>query len=59
MLNSAILPGKQCFSEECWVNDILNECHFNDCLWGYTIRVVEELQTQDPVVFTDCQQVIF
>ena len=53
MLNGAILPGEQRFSEERWVNDILNECHFNDRLWGYTIRVVEELRTCDPVVFTD------
>ena len=24
-----------------------------DRLWGYTIRVVEELRTRDPAVFTD------
>ena len=53
MLNGAILPGEQRFSEERWINDILNECHFDDRLWGYTIRVVEELRTRDPVVFTD------
>ena len=53
MLNGAILPGEQRFSEECWINDILNECHFDDHLWGYTICVVEELHTRDPVVFTD------
>ena len=53
MLNRAILPGEQRFSEECWINDILNKCHFDDRLWGYTIRVVEELRTRDPVVFTD------
>ena len=53
MLNGAILLGEQCFSEERWINDILNECHFDDHLWGYTIRVVEELRTRDPVVFTD------
>ena len=53
MLNGVILPGEQRFSEECWVNDILNECHFDDHLWGYTIRIVEELHTHDPVVFTD------
>ena len=50
MLNGVILPGEQHFSEERWVNDILNECHFDDCLWGYTIHVVEELCTRDPVV---------
>ena len=53
MLNGAILPGEQRFNKECWVNDILNECYYNDCLWGYTIRVVEELRTPDPAVFTD------
>ena len=53
MLNGAILPGEQCFNKERWINDILNECHFDDHLWGYTIRVVEELRTHDPVVFTD------
>ena len=31
----------------------LNKYHFNDYLWGYTIRVVEELCICDPVVFTD------
>ena len=53
MLNGAILPGEQRFNEERWINDILNECHFDDCLWGYTIRVVEELRTRDLAVFTD------
>ena len=53
MLHGAILPGEQRFDGERWANDILNECHFDDCLWGYTIRVVEELRTCDPTVFTD------
>ena len=53
MLNGAILPGEQRFNKECWINDILNECYFDDCLWGYTIRVVEELCTRDLAVFTD------
>ena len=53
MLNGAILPGEQCFSKECWINDILNKCHFDDRLWGYTICVVEELRTRDLVVFTN------
>ena len=53
MLHGAILPGEQRFDEECWANDILNECHFDDHLWGYTIWVVEELRTRDPAVFTD------
>ena len=53
MLHGAILPGEQRFDEECWVNDILNKCHFDDRLWGYTIHIVKELRTHDPVVFTD------
>ena len=53
MLNRAILPGEQHFSKERWINDILNKCHFDDRLWGYTIQVVKELRTHDPVVFTD------
>ena len=53
MLNGAILPGEQHFSKERWVNDILNECHFDDHLWGYTILVVEELRTCDLAVFTN------
>ena len=53
MLNRAILPGEQWFNKERWINDILNECHYDDRLWGYTIRVVEELCTHDPAVFTN------
>ena len=53
MLHGAILPGEQRFDEERWANDILNECYFNDRLWGYTICVVEELRVCDPAVFTD------
>ena len=40
-------------NEGCWADDILNECYFNDCLWGYMICIMEELQTRDPAVFTD------
>ena len=53
MAHGAILPGEQHFSEERWAEDILNECHFDDCLWGYTIRISEELRTCNPTVFTD------
>ena len=53
MAHGAILPGEQHFSEERWAEDILNECHFNDRLWGYIICVSEELRTQDPMVFTN------
>ena len=53
MLHGAILPGEQRFDEECWANDILNECYFNNHLWGYMIHIVEELWTCDPAVFMD------
>ena len=48
-----ILPGEQRFNKECWADDILNECYFNDHLWGYTICIIEEPQTHDPAFFTD------
>ena len=53
MLHEAILPGEQRFDEERWANDILNKCYFDDHLWGYTIHIMEELQTRDPAIFTD------
>ena len=53
MLYGAILPREQRFDEDRWANDILNECYFDDHLWGYTIQVVKELCTRDPAVFTD------
>ena len=53
MLHRAILPREQRFNEERWADGILNECYFDDRLWGYTICIVEELQTHDPAVFTD------
>ena len=53
MLHGSVLPGEQRFDEECWADDILNECHFDDRLWGYTIRIVEEFRVRDPAVFTD------
>ena len=53
MLSEVILPGEQQFNEEHWANGILNECHYDDCLWGYTICIIEELHTRDPAVFTD------
>ena len=53
MLHGVILPGEQRFNEECWADDILNECYFDNCLWGYTICIVGELQTCDLAVFTN------
>ena len=53
MLHGAILPREQRFNKECWADDILNECFFDDRLWGYTICIVEELQTHNPAIFTN------
>ena len=53
MLHGTILPTEQIFNKEHWADDILNECFFDDRLWGYMICIVEELQTHDPAVFTD------
>ena len=53
MLHRAILPGEQRFNEECWANDILNECYFDNHLWGYMIHIVEEPQVCDPAIFMD------
>ena len=43
MLHGVILPGEQRFNEEHWANEILNECYFNNCLWRYTVCIMEEL----------------
>ena len=53
MLHRAILPGEQQFNKEHWSNNILNECHLDNRLWGYIIHVTKELQTCDPTTFTD------
>ena len=53
MLYGAILPGEQHFNKQHWAEDILNECFFDNHLWGYTIHITEELQTHDPTVFTN------
>ena len=53
MVHGAILPGEQWFNEEHWVEDILGECYFDDCLWGYILHMAEELHTCGPTVFTD------
>ena len=53
MLHRLVLPGEQKFDEDRWADDILNKCHFDNRLWGYTIQIIEELRTCDPAVFTD------
>ena len=53
MVHGAILPGEQRFNKDCWADDILGECYFDDHLWGYTIRVAEEFHMHNPADFTD------
>ena len=53
MLHRSVLPGEQRFDEDRWADDILNECHFDNRLWGYMIQIIEELHTRNPAVFTD------
>ena len=50
MLHGVILPREQRFDKERWANDILNKCYFDDHLWGYMIRIMEELHVRDPAM---------
>ena len=43
MRHGTILPGQCQFDEDCWRDDALKECHFDDWLWGWACRVSEEL----------------
>ena len=43
MHHGTILPGQQQFDEDRWRDDTLEECHFDDRLWGWACRVSEEL----------------
>ena len=53
MRHGSILPGQEHFDLEYWRNDNLEECHFNDRLWGWTCREGEELRVREPGYFTD------
>jgi hypothetical protein len=44
MLRGVIPPGRTEFNALVWNQDVLPECHLDDALWGYTIRMWEELQ---------------
>ena len=41
MLHGA--PNVECFDEEQWKRDELREAYSNDALWGYMIRISEQL----------------
>jgi hypothetical protein len=57
MRHGSILPGQERFDLGRWRNDILEECHYDDKIWGYACRGAEELQIKsvgdypDPVLF--------
>ena len=47
MCHGTILPGQQHFDEDHWRDDALEECHFDDCLWGWACHANKELQVKD------------
>ena len=53
MRHGLTLPRQQRPDDDRWHNDILAECHWDDCLWGYTYHVSEEICTRKPEDFTD------
>ena len=55
MLHNIILPGDAAFQEARWKRDVLQECYNDDALWGYMIRLADELKSKtlevdDPVL---------
>ena len=46
-------PDAEHFNEEQWMNDILHEAHCDDILWGYMIRVSEQLRRWAPGDYGD------
>ena len=53
MRPGAILPGHPQFDENHWRDDALDECYFDDKLWGWTCRVAEELRKREADYFND------
>ena len=53
MRHGVALPGTLGLDESCWRNDALYECHWDDCLWGYTCCVAKELCVCDLQSFVD------
>jgi hypothetical protein len=46
-------PNSDDFAEDFWNADTLDECHFSDALWGYTVRVFKEFRNRDEGRWTD------
>ena len=51
MLHGA--PDAECFDEEQWKRDELREAYCDDALWGYMIRISEQLRLQVPGEYED------
>ena len=41
-------PDIEHFDENIWIDDTLSEAHNNDILWGYMIRISEQLRRRVP-----------
>ena len=46
MLHGVLVPGTTQFDEGLWSSDALLECHNDDALWGFTVRLSEELRVK-------------
>ena len=46
MLHNA--PDAEHFDENIWMDDLLSEVHNDDRLWGYMIRISEQLRRRVP-----------
>ena len=53
MRHGVILPGQDRFELLRWKIDSLSEAHYDDKLFGYSVRVSERLRTRDPGLFSD------
>ena len=53
MLHGILMPGTTSFDAERWAKDHLPEAHNDDALWGYCIRIQEELRLRDEDTFDD------
>ena len=51
MLHNA--PDVEHFDENIWMDDLLSEVHNDDRLWGYMIRISEQLRCRVPGEYGD------
>ena len=51
MLHNA--PDIEHFDEDVWISDTLSEVHNNNILWGYMIRISEQLRRRVPGEYGD------